>query len=325
MRSLTQIKFASDLDRITTQLIASYGLKFNQNISNLSEPLLRWVDFRLRLIEPKPRKIVFSNKLPIKNLSVQVNTGLAKLEKAIKSGKDINPYQSKGLIKFNDTSGKSNAKRTDLLFADWNIHHLHITDKAIVKDEYFSARDCTNGDGKLLFCLILDDVVGYIDIKDHSDNDLFSDKSIIETAIKSWPEYYDKFLVNGILPSGKQFTNSEIGSLRNNGINVLLEVENKIYSLGGITSASTHTKATFYVDKISSWIDDVADFVDDSNGECQSYLKFNDITMPVFSLELTPKGICVFEETTNTAFNFPKSNNNFFEFIFPSWMLNYKS
>lgn len=325
MQSLTQIKFASDLDKIATQLIASYGLKFDQYISNLSEPLLRWVDFRLRLIEPKPRKVVFSNKLPIKNLSVQVNTGLAKLEKVIKSGKDINPYQSKGLIKFNDTSGKSNNKRTDLLYADWNIHHLHITDKTIVKNEYFSARDCTNGEVKLLFCLILEDVVGYIDIKDHSDKDLFSDRGIIETAIKSWPEYYDQFRINGILPSGKQFMNSEISSLRNNGINAMLEVDNKIYSLGSITTASTPTKATFYVDKISRWIEDVADFVDCSTGECQSYMKSNGITMPVFSLDITPKGICVFEETTNTAFNFPKSNDNFFEFIFPSWMLNYKS
>lgn len=325
MLSLTQIKFASDLDKIATKLITIYELKFDQNISNLSKPLLRWVDFRLRLIEPKPRKIIFSNKLPIKNLSVEVCNGLAKLEKAIKSGKDINPYQSKGLIKFNDTSGKSNTKRTDLLYADWNIHHFHITDKPIAKNEYFSARDCTNEEGKLLFCLILEDVVGYIDIKDHSDKDLFSDRSIIETAIKSWPKYYDQFLIKGILPSSEQLTSSEINNLRNNGVNALLEVDDKIYYLGGITTASTPLKATLLIARISRWVKDVADFVDSSDGECQSYLRSNNITRPVFGLEITPKGICIYEETTNTAFNFLKSNDNFFEFIFPSWMLNRKT
>ncbi len=325
MQSFTQLKLASDLDKITTKLIKSYGLRFDQNINNLSEPLLRWIDFRLRLIEPKPRKIVFSNKLPIKNLSVQINTGLVKLEKAIKSGQDINPYQSKGLIKFNDTSGKSSTKRTDLLYADWNIHHLHITDKAIVKDEYFSPRDCTNGDGKLLFCLILDTAVGYIDIKDHSDKDLFSDKSIIETAIRSWPEYYDKFRINGILPSGKQFTSSEISSARNNGVSTLLEIDNKTYSSGGLTSASTPDKATLHMNKINRWIKVLADLIDNPSGECQTHLKSNCIAKPIFSLAITPKGICVLEETTNTAFNFPKTKDNIFEFIFPSWMLNYKT
>src|ERR1019366_7293563 len=138
----------NDIDRIVNELIDDYGLRYEQEVANLSDPLLRGLDFVLRYIRPVPRTILVSNKFP-KQLDAGTERALHRLEQLIQEGGDINPYQSKGLILHNDTSGSKRQQRTDLLWADWGIHHLHLDDTPIPNGSYFSDR---NSDW-LLFCM----------------------------------------------------------------------------------------------------------------------------------------------------------------------------
>jgi len=55
-------EFHRNIDLIATELLDAYSLKFNQEASNLSSPLLRWLDFRYRYVDPMPRQVVFSDK-----------------------------------------------------------------------------------------------------------------------------------------------------------------------------------------------------------------------------------------------------------------------
>lgn len=108
-----------------------FGLEFKREVQHLSDPLFRWLDFRLRYIDPLPRSVLVSKKFP-KRLPVSAETGLHLLERRFRDGIDVNPYQSKSLIRFNDLSGEKRAKRTDFLWADWGITHLHLSDLPIV-------------------------------------------------------------------------------------------------------------------------------------------------------------------------------------------------
>ena len=115
-------KFQRNIDDIATNLIGAFSLKFKQEVGNLSNPLLRWLDFRYRYIDPMPRPVVYSNKFPKQNLPKSARQGLKHIRRLIEKGKDINPYQGRGLMLRNDISGEKKDARTDLLWADWGTH-----------------------------------------------------------------------------------------------------------------------------------------------------------------------------------------------------------
>lgn len=324
----TATKFRIDLNRIASDLVKSYGLGFSEEVESLSDPLMRWMDFRLRYIESKPRKIVLSNRFPIK-LSEPIEHGLHILEQAIFTGKDINSYQSKTLIRFNDVSANKRAKRTDLMWADWNIHHLHITDLSHKEGEYFSARKCSNGESALIFCLVTEDVIGFIDIRMHDDESLFSDAALMEAAIESWPEYFESRLLSGVMASREKYSNEEVSTLRKAGVSTLFCVGDKTYAIGGVTTASTSSSVSIKSNEIIRWVKNLADLVDSQEGQFQSTVKSFGIAQPEFGLCLCPEGLAVFEEKSNIAFTFAKFSkdanakrfNDTARLMFPDWAL----
>lgn len=162
----TKARFFRNIDEIALDFIRMVGLEFKKEIPHLSDPLHRWMDFRLRYIDPVPRQVFLSDKFP-KKLPPMVSSSLQKMVDKLQSGIDINPYQSKGLIRFNDISTKRRNKRTDLLWADWRITHLHLTDRPIQDGEYFSDRRCSNGECWLLFCIVTGDTVALVDVRAH--------------------------------------------------------------------------------------------------------------------------------------------------------------
>ena len=291
----TRKGFHSNLNQIALNLVKSWQLEFNQEIENLSSPLFRWLDFRLRYIEPIPRKIVASNKFP-KKLPLIVETGFQLLVEKLRNGLDVNPYQSKTLTRFNDTSSKRRSKRTDLLWADWGITHLHITDKPLKHGKYFYDRECSSGDSCLLFCMFSGDQVGLIDIRRHQDELVFSDLDLIKIVKESWPEYIEQFKLNGILP-GTNFTNEEIDYARKGGVNSGIVLDDSVY-MGpgmGVTSASTPLKVTLKANQLLKWVDQLADFACDESGFIQKEINLLGIKKPKFELCITAQGFAIYE------------------------------
>lgn len=302
----TRSRLYKNLEKIMTNLVMAYRLEFKQEIPHLSEPLYRWMDFRLRYVDPIPRQIFVSKKFP-KRLPAAVETGLHIIEKLIREGKDVNPYQSKRLIRFNDISGGRRTKRTDLLWADWGIIHLHITDKPILDGGgYFSDRKCSNDESWLLFCIFVGNTVGFIDIRQHEDEYVFSDQDLIKTVKESWPDYMERFRLKGILPSREGFSNVEISNLRANGVCSPICIDDDVY-MGpgmGVSTASTSTLVTTQADRVLDWIDSLAALADDENGQLQTEVKRLGVEKPEFELCLTPRGLAIFEPRANVAFTF---------------------
>lgn len=58
-----------------------------------------------------------------------------------------------------DSSGKNRNERSDLLWADWGIHHLHVAEKQTDNAAYFSARA-----DYLLFVMFGRDVALFVDV-----------------------------------------------------------------------------------------------------------------------------------------------------------------
>ncbi len=99
MQTLEELneEFFRNVDQIAADLLTGFGLKHSGDVDGLHVPLLRWMDFRLRTIDPRPRQIYASDRFP-KSLDEPVASALQSLERAIRNGEDINPFQSKGCM-----------------------------------------------------------------------------------------------------------------------------------------------------------------------------------------------------------------------------------
>ena len=98
-----QYRFYEDVSRISQSLVNAFSLKHERKFLHLSDPIHRWMDFRLRFIEPISREICLSNKLKVKDMS-RCEREFLHIINLIKSGGDVNPYQGKGIILFDDVS-----------------------------------------------------------------------------------------------------------------------------------------------------------------------------------------------------------------------------
>jgi hypothetical protein len=293
-------EFQEDIDDICNKLITTYSLKFTQNVENLSSPVLRWLDFRLRYVDPQPRNLAFSDRFPKTKLPKDAKKGLKKLQKLIQTGKDINPYQGRGLKLRNDSSGHNADSRTDLLWADWNILHFHLSAEPIPSGQYFSKPA-----DYLLFCIVEDEVVAFIDILRHPKKEGFADLELIKTLHRSWPEYIQRFpLERNSEQEETELSTNEIHNLRANGCNYLLNLngESFINPGMGITSALTPLKISGIRMHISRYIQALASMVCDPNSQFQKEINSLSISTPKFSLIATPDGWTVYEEKSQIAF-----------------------
>lgn len=303
--NLTATRFDSDLEDLAAAFVDKFGLKFNKELPNLSSPLLRWLDFRHRYVDPFPRPVVLSDKFPIANLPDDAKKGLQQLVEQFEQGVNINPYQGRGLILRNDTSGETRHARTDLLFADWGILHFHLTAKPIPAGRFFSAAA-----DYLAFCLVGGNVVAFIDILPHSDRLGFANVDLFETLARNWPEFIEQFRIRGnILPSREPLTTTEVSQLREGGMGSFYNFNGALYGPpgGGVTSASTSTRLTFACDQISRLVRTLAAAVDDSAGQFRTHPAVVAVVNPEFRLAVGSGGLCVFETVSRTEFKLPKA------------------
>jgi hypothetical protein len=325
IRKTLSDKFVSDIDNIASDFINCFGLKHKKEVANLSEPLARWLDFRLRYIDPKPRKVLLSNKFPKKMSDVNKKAFFHIID-LIQGGDDINPYQGKGLILHHDISGEKRQNRTDLLWADWGIIHLHLTNKGTPKGQYFSERS-----EWLLFAIIGGDFVAIIDILRHDEENLFSSTELIKIIYETWPEIMERFELKGIMAPTQTLSSEEHAKLRKGGVSSLITIGNKAYMGAGmgVTTASTPLRVKFTMDNIHKYARLFADVVSEPNNEFQSEI-LNDVKKDLnFQLCITPKGMAVYESHKDKAWllprRFPDSEFNYIvelnELVAPEWAI----
>lgn len=302
MEDLNRV-FQSNLDGIADTLISLYDLKFEKAIDALSCPLTRWLDFRFRYIDPVPRQIVLSTAFP-KKFPKTVEAGFQSLMNLIRSGGDINPYQSKCVSRVHDTSKKRKNERTDLLWADWGLLHLHITDVPLKNGERYSERKCSDGECWLLFCLAGNSTFAVIDIREHNECNVFTNYELIKIVESSWPIYMERFLMKGMIPSKTNPSSERLSSLRRAGMVVPITLNGKAYIGPGLgyTMSATSMRVLEGVDQIRYWIKQLACLAENPEGQIQRNLKENFITEPDLSLCITPNGLAIYEEKLDTAY-----------------------
>ncbi|EPZ9228545.1 hypothetical protein J4Q66_002762 [Proteus mirabilis] len=305
------IDLYKEIDEIAEKAIEAFELSYVKTAhSNLHKPLLRWCDFLLRYIVPAKRMILKSDRFPI-NISDEAKVGLQRIEDLFVTGGDVNPYQSKTLTLFNDTSGKKEKKRTDGLWADWGIHHLHLPLEPVESSKKYSKRS-----EWILFLKVYNNAVLFIDIKHHDKDiepDLFSQRNLMETFIRNWPKQAELYEIKRAigLANNISITDSNIANMRNNGINIPFEMNGKIYALAGMgmTTAITAAQASLLSNKIYSYAREIEKVLMDEGQFFMKELKSRGIHTPEFQIMmLDDGGLGIHEKGANKVWKFPREN-----------------
>ena len=247
LTNLLKNKFWNDLQEIAKSLCKSHNLCYNPNIEN---HISRWISYVLRLVEPKERSTDFSKGFWVRIPKVCIPT-VKLLADKFEHGENVNPYQSR-TIKSNNLSEKKR-RRTDLLWANWKIHHFHLSASTSPEDDGFYPRS-----DYLLFAIVRDDYVYFLDVKFHKSEDCFSDPLFIRQIVESWPEMAECNRLKSIAPD-EELDAKNIAKYRKMGLNVATSLNGSVYAMGwGISSACTPIEDIIFHDKIFFEIETLA-------------------------------------------------------------------
>ena len=289
--------FWRDIETIAQSLVAFCELSHSKAVQNLDDALLRWLDFRLRFVDPKPRPLVYSTIFP-KRPPREIRRALREFERLSLAGEDLNPFQGKGLTERHDTSGLKRQDRTDLLWADWNIHHFHLGPRTTGSGQYYVGRT-----SQLLFAVVFDNAIACIDVGDHGS---MEDRSLIEAVVRSWPEAVDLCRFTYVLPGSSPSSAKDIRRLRVGGILFPVVVDGAVYMPGGLTTASTPIRVTSASIGIDMGIEALALVaiaqVTRDRGE------WGEADLPHISLALTPQGIGIYDDRSDKCWRLPRGS-----------------
>lgn len=277
----------ADIDEIAQDLIDAFALEFSGAVGNLTDPLIRWLDYRLRYIDPSPRKVLKSFEFDAR-VPTEARQGLDTFITEVESGANINLYQTK-TIKRNDTSGAKRQLRTDGMWADWGIHHAHLVDAPVAEGAEFSERS-----EWLLFFLVLPKQLALIDVRSHSEPNVFQAVDLVEKLIINWPDIVEAFEIKGVLDLERQpsANASSIQELRVGGVTQMIKVGGKFYLPPGfgVTSATTSTRVSLMRNKIKRFGRDIEEFFTRLESELMQAAAKWGMENPVLSLVVLPAG-----------------------------------
>lgn len=264
------------------------------DISDSRAIIDRWANAKLKMISNTSRSIRMSSVVSKRDISTNQQKALESIKEKCIQGEDLNPYQGKGLF---------TPDFTDYLWADWGIHHFHLSTLNDKKNKYFMDRS-----DMLLFVMFKETIAYFIDIRPHKESYVFAQKELLQILHTEAPDLISAFAVKGALDISNVIDDPEIiEGMRKAGIQVIQKVEDTIYGPmgGGITTAATAGKLTIEVDRLYRRLWAAENWI--QNNEEIIKAKFNEAIGRECStldlcLKFTDEGIIVIDRNSGCIF-----------------------
>lgn len=224
---MAKINFLADYQEIITQELCSLGHppKYEEDLDTI---LTRYLNFSLRIPPTIVWNVKQSKELANKIIPQEITLGLQEFIKKAESGQTLKPHLSK-------KSDKPDYK--DLMFYDWGIFHFHLGINPDQKSQGFVERT-----GDLLFAIADSHTARMYLIDIHPHTVGFTNQDLLRILEENWPELIEPYALKGVNGLTYHASDSDIRSLRKNGINTILQTPGGRFLIpmgGGITGAGT--------------------------------------------------------------------------------------
>lgn len=186
MNTLLEEKIMHDIAEHLKSVMTNKKIAFSPDIDDAGT-VLAYMNALGKRILRKQRKVVFSKELKCKIdgseflrnsqvLSVDEAQDITNLiihfQNLFENGEDINNHLSTQIF---------SSKRQDILFNTWNIKHIHLN----VDEAKSKSAMKKNRSDFLLFCVVEDEVVYFLDVRHHPNSAEFSSYSFLEIAFNN--------------------------------------------------------------------------------------------------------------------------------------------
>ncbi len=156
-----------------------FGIDYTLS-GNLDSDLLNLFTVQKKFVYPSLREVRISRELTRKiDNECNHHLEIRHLVNLFKNGKDVNPFQSRSLFKY---------EVPDLLVYHWNIYYFHLSTNS-PEGSYFNDRT-----KQVLFVYLDEKQALFLDVDKHPPHDVFADKRFLEIIDKNW---------NGVLVEAK--------------------------------------------------------------------------------------------------------------------------
>ena len=245
--------FHSDLAQAIACEFTREGISFPEN-ADPSHLASRYLEMRIRRIEPVPRTVHFSDEIhdslgtlardsdPKSSAEAREAWGTVfYLRHLFATGGTVMPHLSDRV---------SNTETTDGLLWDYAIHHLHLS-RNVGKNGFVQRADW------LLFAIVADQEVFFVDVRPHTDPEelLWVRQDLLAIVHRNWPELTANRVLHGV--TGSTVTDIEKKELRRKNVNMVHQIGGRaVAPLGWGTSTNGHSMVcTFLADKLLHELD----------------------------------------------------------------------
>ena len=263
---------------------------------NLDKLFYQYFYIKAKIIEDKPRKVLWASHLKAKILTSEPSyiQKIEKIQNIIEEGKPVNKYLSLDSLQPNSH---------DLLLFEWGIHHLHLENKPRKKDKRFTKRSQL-----LLFTIFDNESCYFVDIGEH----YFAKKEWLRIIYENWGDLNGKFIVEKSLENEiDNLSEKQINEYRNRKIGLTYTtIVNgcKFYPINGGCSISGNSgHAIRCADKLHRQLYDIQNELDSNieliKANLQTKYKLKYINL-LFKVQLNTDGKFYIYESNTGCSNF---------------------
>jgi hypothetical protein len=175
------INWQEEIIKLIHEYFKNRGIYYKSN-SDIRDCLIDFMNLQAKLIKPLPRIVFKSKEIKTRKTSFEEAKALHDIKIKIEKGIDITYHMSKKML---------DPSYNDLLFNDWLVHHIHLSNTRHQQNQRFYNRT-----GNVLFAAFNNTHAFLIDIKAHGKNgepNAFAKKELLEIMHNNWPELLKEY------------------------------------------------------------------------------------------------------------------------------------
>lgn len=228
-----KMDFETDLVDIVTEYFHSEGICYIDD-SDASDFAAMYFEMRIRRIDPKPRRVHFSNELNDSLGELAHNSAANQCEGAKEAWQAVFRVRSQ-FVQGDRVTQYLSRKTCDSTFKDgllwdYGMHHFHLSTQ-------FVSPGLIRRSAYLLFAIVTDEDVFFVDVRKHSDpqNLQWVRQDLLWIVSSNWPEIANRYILRGV--TGSTMSDEEKRKLRKKNINSAPQLEgHAVAPIGGGTT-----------------------------------------------------------------------------------------